>query len=38
MALFCTLTGMSPSEYKRLTVLEYVAFQDAAKYRYGSNT
>jgi hypothetical protein len=33
MAEFCIATGMTPTEYRNLTLAEYVAFCDAIRER-----
>lgn len=36
MALFCTLTKMSPGDYRKLTMLEYVQFIKVIEERNGT--
>ena len=35
MAYFCSMTGLPPSEFKKLTYLEYKYFIQALKERVG---
>jgi hypothetical protein len=37
MADFCVATKMSPSEFRKLTATEYIAFIDALSTRNGSD-
>lgn len=36
MALFCTLTRMPPSEFRKLTLVEYVQFIQVIEERNGT--
>jgi hypothetical protein len=36
MATFCLITGMSPTEFRKLTLAEYKAFIEAIEERAGT--